>query len=437
MRFLTSESIGVLNSMSKKMTQRLYYYFAVFMAFLMVASVILPSIAQNVTQSQQLATALTPVPTNTAVPPTFPAPISDFASIAFEEDYLHPSGLFYLNIPTGWSVSNNVNNSRQAQVSLNSTTTSSVIEVYIERPATPVTSPEEVSGLYTSGTLAGSWNRYDSWREAGERRYVDDRVVIDFVLSRQGQDYFAQHTAWTDGNLVYVVRVVAPSNARDLMFWLSETMPTKFHVLEQYITSPLGWTGNYNQLTTTFIRYPSSWRVLDGGIGRPITTGAEDGTAVVVNTTDGAIADEATAREFVTGLRRNIEIVSVEEVTRTGATGFSVAYKFFTPDGEERNGLAVLLNGADGKLHTAVGQVNRGGADLNSDQGRAQFFDLTTALDTFSLLTGINLPALPQPTPAPTLVPATSVPTPEATTEMTPEAESPVVEVTSEATPSN
>jgi hypothetical protein len=413
--------------MSKKMTQRLYYYFALFMAILMVASLILPSIAQNVTQSQQQAAALTPIPTNTAVPPTFPAPLTDLTSITFDEDYLHPSGLFYVNIPTGWSVSNNVNNSRQAQVSFNSPTTSSVIELYVERPSTPVTTPEEVSGLYTSGVLAGSWNRYDSWREAGERRYVDDRVIIDFVLSRQGQDYFAQHTAWTDGNLVYVVRVVTPSNARDLMFWLSETMPTKFHVFEQYKTTPLGWTGNYNQFTTTFIRYPSTWRILDGGVGKPITAGAEDGTGVIVTTQEGQIADEAAAREFVSGLRRNIEIVSVKDVTRTGASGFSVAYKYFTPDGEERNGLAVLLNGENNQLHTAVGQIPSGGVDLNSDAGRAQFFDFTTALDTFSLLTGLNLPELEQPAPVPTAIPTTAVPTTEATPEMT-------VEVTNEAT---
>lgn len=376
----------------KRGIQKLEFYFAAFMAFLMISSLILPSIARNVTQNQQVAQALTPVPTATTVPPTFPAPVTDFSSIAFDTNYLHPSGLFYVDVPTGWTVSNNVNNTRQAQVSFNNPERVSVIELYVERPSTLVTTPEEVSGLYTSGTLAGSWNRYDSWREAGERRYVDDSVVIDFVLSRDGQDYFAQHTAWTDGNLVYVVRVVTPSNARDLMFWLSETMPTKFHVYEQYISTPLGWTGNYNQTTSTFIRYPNTWRILDGGGDKPLTVGLDDDTAVIVTTQAGQVAGETGAREFVGGLRRNLEVVSVKEVTRGDVSGFSVAYKFFTPDGEERNGLAVLLNGTDNTLHTAVGQVNGGGVDLNSDEGRALFFDVTTSLDTFSLLTGLTLP---------------------------------------------
>lgn len=410
--------------MSKKTTQRLYYYFAIFMAVLMVASLILPSIAQNVQQQQQQQ-ALTPVPTNTPIPPTFPPPLTDFSGITFEQDYLHPSGLFYVTLPKGWSVINHVNNTRQAQVSLNNAERVSVIEVYIERPSTPVTTPEEVSGLYTSGTLAASWRDYDRWREAGQRRYVDDRVVIDFVLSDGGVDYFAQHSAWTDGTWVYVVRVVVPSNASELMFWLTENMPNHFHVLEAYKGTPLGWTSQYNQLTTTFIRYPNSWRILDGSatlLTRPITIGVDDNTAIVVNTVDGNLPDEAAAREWVSALRRNLEVVSVKSITRSGVTGFSVAYKFFTPDGEERNGLAVLLNGSDNKLHIAVGRIASGGVDLNSDAGRAQFFDFTTAMDTFSLLTGLNLPPLPEPQPTPTRIPPTPVPTAETTPESTPEA---------------
>ncbi len=437
--------------MSKKTTQRLYYYFAVFMAVLMVASLILPSISQNLTQQQQLNQALTPVPTTTPIPPTFPPPLTDFSGITFAEDYLHPSGLFYVNLPSGWTVSNTVNNTRQAQVSLNNPERVSVIEMYIERPSTPVTTPEEVSGLYTSGTLASGWRDYDSWREAGERRYVDDRVIIDFVLSDSGVDYFAQHSAWTDGTWVYVVRVVVPSNASDLMFWLTENMPNHFHVLEAYKGTPLGWTARYNQLTNTFIRYSNAWRILDGSVAqldRPITLGVDDATSIVINTTDGNIADEAAAREFVSGLRRNIEIVSVAETTRPGMSGFSVAYKFFTPDGEERNGLALLMNGEDGKLHTAIGRIASGGVDLNTDVARAQFFDFVTAMDSFSLLTGLNLPALPQPTATPTRIPATPVPTTEVTPEMTAEADEavdvtpemtdmPEEEMTAEATPSN
>lgn len=430
--------------MSKKTTQKLYYYFAVFMAFLMVASLILPSIARNLTRNQQVQQALTPVPTATPVPPTFPPPLTDFSGITFTQDYLHPSGLFYVNLPSGWTVSNNVNNTRQAQVSLNNPERVSVIELYVERPSTPVTTPEEVSGLYTSGTLASSWRDYDSWREAGERRYVDDRVVIDFVLSEGGVDYFAQHSAWTDGNLVYVVRVVVPSNASQLMFWLTENMPSHFHVLDAYKNTPLGWVGRYNQLTTTFIRYPNSWRILDGStslLDRPITVGVDDNTAIVVNTSEGNIADEATASAYVSGLRRNIEIISVKAITRVGGTGFSVAYQFFTPDGEERDGLALLLNGENGKLHTAIGRIAAGGVDLNSDAGRAQYFDFVTAMDTFSLLTGLNLPALPTPEPTPTRIPATPVSTVEATPEATAlpveMTEAPVEEVTPEITPSN
>lgn len=378
---------------SKKATKRMYYIFGISMALLMVATTILPSIAQNMAQQQQIAQQLNPDPTATPVPPTFPPPITDFSSVTFTENYLHPSGLFYINLPSGWTVSNTVNNTRQAQVSLNNSSAASVIEVYLERPSTLVTTPEEVSGLYTTGILASSWNRYDSWREAGQRRYVDDRVILDFVLSRGGQDYFAQHTAWTDGNLVYVVRVVTPSNARDLLFWLTTEMVEHFYIYEQFKTTPLGWIGRYDSVTSTIIRYPNTWRVLDGGIeGRAVTVGLDDGTAIVVSTVDGQVADEDAARDYVLGLRRNNEIVSVREVSRTGADGYSVSYRFFTPDGEERNGLAILLNGADNQLHTAIGQVSRAGVDLNTPEGRGQLFDFTTTLDTFSLLTGLNLP---------------------------------------------
>ncbi|PJF28473.1 MAG: hypothetical protein CUN52_13130, partial [Phototrophicales bacterium] len=62
-------------------------------------------------------------------------------------------------------------------------------------------------------------------------------------------------------------------------------------------------------------------------------------------------------------------------------------------------------------------------------------------MDTFSLLTGLNLPPLSTPEPTPTRLPATPVPTVEATPEMTAVpvdmTEAPIEEITPETTPSN
>lgn len=245
---------------------------------------------------------------------------------------------------------------------------------------------------------------------------------MDFLLSRGGQNFLAQQTAWTDGTWVYMIRVVTPDNARDFLYWLTDEMVSHFHILDQFKNTPMGWTAFHDRRTNTILRYPNSWRILDGGsAGRPITVGIDDGTAIVANTIDGQVGDETAARDFVSGLRRNVTVVSVMPISRVGASGFSVAYRFATPDGEERSALAILLNGSAGKLHTAIGQISRGGVDLNSQEGRAQFFDLTTALDSFSLLSGLNLPALPEPTPIPTRPAPTSTPEIELTPEMTPE----------------
>lgn len=393
--------------MKNKRMQRMTYGFGISMAVLMVLSLFLPALTQNaVNNTQQIDP-----PTPTVVPvPTFPPPITDFSSISFEEEYLHPSGLFTLGIPTGWTPNQPVTNPSQAQITLGNPDTVSVIEAYITTPTTPIETADQLSEQFNTAALNSSWRQYTSANELA-RRVEGDRLLIDFELERTNQQFLARHVAWAEDNWIYVVRVVVPQNARDLMFFLLDAVAENFEGNTQFADTPLGWNGYFDQENEHILRHPTTWTLVDGGDGQPASFAAADGTAVQIETAEVAIPDETAARQWVENLRSGIQAQSIEPVSRPGGDGFAVAYTYTNPDGEQLSGKAVLLNGEDGKLHTANALLPTGGVDLNNPEDQTAFPDVTTSLETFSLLQGLNLP---QPEPEPTPEPVMEV-TPEAT----------------------
>lgn len=410
-------------------TQTISIYVGIGLAILMGASLIAPALQPTTTVQE----APTIEPTNTPEP-EYPDPITDFSTISFEQGkYLHPSGLFTVSVPTGWQPSQPFNNGRQAQSNFNNADQLSVIEVYLQDPAgQEINTLEDLSGLFTFASLSNSWARYTNWEELSrELDEENNRVVIDFRLSRGAEQFFAQHAAWYDDEYVYVVRAVTPENNPELLFFLIENMIPTVEALPQFSGSPLGWSAYFDDAENHIVRFPSNWQITDTGQGLPTSIEGED-IAMRVELGDDQISDEDAARAYVEGLRSDIEVVSVEPVERNGGEGFAVAYSYSTPDGSPVSGQVVLLNGEDDLLHIANGFINGVDLDLNADDIPTEAQGLTGALDTFSLITGVDFYEPPPPPVTPTPQPVEES-TPEATPEATDAAES-TPEATLEAT---
>ncbi len=428
--------------MRGKNAQRVYWVVGVGLAILMGLSLFAPALAPT-TQPQ----ADIPEPTNTPAP-TPPPPITDFSGISFTaEEYLHPSGLFAVSVPTGWEPSAPVNSGVQAQASMNNPNALSVVEASLQKPDPLPDTLDALSAIYTRNFLSGSWARYSSWEELSRRNDEENnRLLIDFRLERQGQTFLARQASWFDEDYVYLVRVVAPDNMIDLMNFMLEEMLDEIRVQPQFIGTPLIWNGYFDPQDQHILRYPQEWQITDEVAGGPTSIESRDGARLRVEArADDTVGDEEAATAFVESLLPGAQVLTAQPVTRNDAeSGFSVSYQLPDPDGAPQSGLAVLLNGADGQLHIANGLVANTDVDFNAIDATAEaaesddaeptpvnpmVTDFAAVMETFSLLTGLNLPEPePEPTPVPTEEPVEA--TEEAAAEMT---EEPEAEATEEA----
>jgi hypothetical protein len=442
--------------MQQNQAKRASIYLGVFMAVVLVAGIFLPLIRQS-------ENAIIPEPTETPLP-TFPPPPSDLASIRFDQAYLHPSGIFSIGQPDGWNASEPSKGPNIAQINLINDASLAVVDSYVE--ATPV-SEAELSDHFTEQAIASSWSNFTTWQESSRSTGDDGRLTIDFSVTLQGRTYVARQIAWTDGTWIYVVRVLVPENATELLRYLLDNFVASMHPQTQFQGTPLDWDGYYDPSVSHIIRYPASWTLTDSAPGRPASISSSDGSTLRVESQAGAsVADEAAARAWVEGRGSGITVTSVVPVTRELGQGFSVAYTTTTVDGGKTSGLAVLLNGPDGTLHTANLQFPASDVDLNTisarpgetpaveataeataeatsepEAGNEEYAQLAEIMGTFYVIEPINLSVQslpPTATPLPTLTPTnppTEVPaTVEATAEATEAATVEATEAASEAT---
>ncbi|NWF69809.1 MAG: hypothetical protein HXY40_12060 [Chloroflexi bacterium] len=357
----------------------------------------------------------TPAPTPTIIA-TFPPPL-DPALISYATQYMHPSGLFSVAVPNPpvWnSIEPQSTTTRQSVAFRNDL---SVIEVYVEKADTPIASMDELNARFTTPILQGSWSRYSPVRETG-RRVEGDRVLIDFELGFRQQTYLARHVAWTDGDWIYVVRIVMPDNARDQLVGMLESEIGTFVPYTQFSASPFEWNATYDAQARHLIRFPSTWIVTDSSPGLPTSVSGPDGSALRLESRAGSVADEAAARAFVTAQRPGATVVSVAPTTRGDSSGFSVAYSLTNADGDAISGLMVLLNNADGMLRFADLRMPRAGVDLNAlpaldpavPATAAQVDNQTAAqiMSTFWVFPGLAVP-VPTLTPIPTALPTSTL----------------------------
>ncbi len=381
--------------MQKKQIRWSVLAFGILMSVIMVASLATPLLlqfAQNRSLRQQAELqeeqAVTPVPT---FPP--PIPVTD---IGFERRVLQANGLFTVAVPQPpeWDTveSRFEAFANRAQVIMRNP--NGVVEAYVERPAEPPTTTEDVSTIFSQAALGTSWRNYSSWAETA-RSVGADRLTIDFELEQQSRTFVARQQSWTDGEWVYSVRVVTPENATDQLVFTLDGVSNSLEPLKQFAGTPFEWDAYYDGASNHLLRYPDAWTITDAADGRPASFEATDGTvAVRVETVDADISDESGASAYVEGLANVTEVLSVQP--REAGDGYSVAYRFANFDGEGGSGLAVLLN-SDESTHVADARVLAAEADLIA--AADEFPDVTGALQTFSIIGAIEV-AEPPPLPS-------------------------------------
>lgn len=406
----------------------------IFMAVVLIGGTILQLFAPNIPITQET------IPPTDAPIPTFPPPVTNLQSLSFDKVYLHPSGMYAIAQPDGWTADQPNTARALAQVNMVNNSTLSVIDAYVEDAGGPVT-VEDLSPRFTQQVLAQSWSRFSRWTETN-RRLEGETLLIDFQVTLQRQTYIARQKVWTDGEWIYVVRVLTPENARDYLLYILDNVSSRITPFKEFAGTPFEWLAYYDVPTRHIIRYPAAWTVTDSAPGRTASIAGANGEALRVEARPGVnIADEGAARAWLENERPGATILSVRPVTRGELSGFSVAYSFVTPDGDPQSGLALLLNGDD-RLHIANLRFPAENVDLNAvtpaaapetagaettpeaEAQNAYYGELALVMSTFRLMPALDLSedSLPPATPVPTPLPPTTEATEEATAEAEPEA---------------
>ena len=362
--------------------KRMTYIIGFGLVAILGLSTILPLLSTNVTTPIQQA------PVEPTALPTFPPP-PDPSTITFDETYLHPSGLFTVAEPNGWSPSQPLTTQEQVRAVFSNTQQQGVIQVDVDRPASAGEEPltlDDVDARFNDSWLSASWREYTSWEESSRER-EDDRLVIDFALGLRGQTYVARQTAWTDGDWIYSVRVVMPENATNSLLYILDNVANSLEPNKEFAGTPFNWNAYFDPQATHVIRYPAEWDLADSAPGRPASIQG-DGSAIlrVEAQADTQISSEEEARTWAEQLRSNVSVLSVEPVSRDDSEGYSVAYSYRTVDGDAQSGLALLLNGPEDQLHVANLRFTGNEVDLNAAEVDEQYSSLLDVLDTFTIM---------------------------------------------------
>jgi hypothetical protein len=388
-------------------TRRISLVLGIFMLVVLVAGAILPIFQQNIAQTTERVEP-TAAPTN-----TYPPPVTDFSGIALDQLYLHPTGLFTIAQPTGWTITAPSTQQGVAQVGMNNGSNLSVIDAYIQKPLTSVTTAQQVSDTLTQDVLSATWRQYRRWEETN-RRIENERVVMDFSIDFNRQQYVARQVSWTDGEFIYSVRVVVPENGIELLRYLIDNLPATMTINRAVAGVPFDWQASYDPIANHIIRYPQGWVVQDNAPGRTTSLAGANGEALRIETRPLTTPlDEAFARNFVTSEQANASVTSVQPITRGTVSGFAVSYTFTTADGEPRSGMAQLLDAGNGTVHIANLRFPAPNVDLNALPGidvaatptTVPTLAPTATLDPAAPTTDPNV--VPTLAPTPTLNPLT------------------------------
>ena len=360
-------------------TKTLTYVIGIIMTIAMVGSLILPMLTGNIGQAEVDSEAARPTPLPA---PTLPPP-PDTAAISFDRSYLHESGLFTIGAPTGWSPSAGSNTPDELRASLTNASLLSVIEVRINQNQAGIDDTDALSAYLDRTWLGHSWSGYSRWDETS-RKITDAGIVqIDFNLSRGRSDMIARQESWLEGGEIYSVRVVMAENAPQELKFVLRGVAESIERLPIYADAPFGWNAYFDNVDKHIVRYPSDWEVTDAAEGLPATIEGDD-VSLVLSTVDVAVSSEDDAVDWIQNWRSGVNARTAEAVEVDGFAGFKVSYELSTLDGASESGLAVMLNGADNRLHVANLRHQHTNEDLLAVD--ASDFPTVAVIDSFRLV---------------------------------------------------
>ncbi len=358
---------------------RNYVIFCIVMVVVLGLSAFAPLIPNN----QNTQTAVPPTPTE---PPVIPTPISDLSSLSFDNRVVSESGLFSVAVPTGWEVGSNVGTTNEAQMTQRNANANSVIETRVILPPVPITDIAGVEAYFNDSWLQSSWRDYTTWNKSGDE-VVGDNYIADFSLERTGTEFIGRQEAWTDGTWLYMVRVVTPTNASDMLIYILNGVKQSLTPNTQFVGSPFDWKSYFDTTYKYLIRFPQTWAVTDSASGKP-TSLAGDGATIRVETIAAIVADADAAQAWVE-TTYGATVTSVEPVERFGNTGFAVAYQVPNVDGGTSSGYAVLLANGD-QVSVADLRLPAANVDLNIIAADSQYSSWKAILDTFGIFPDIT-----------------------------------------------
>ena len=369
-------------------TKRLTVIIGIIMTVAMVGSLILPLISGQVAQSD--AYSQTPQPTRR--PDPTPPPPPDTSAIDFDQQYLHPSGLFTVAAPTGWSSASNSNTADELRASLSNNDLQSVVEARIIKNYSGINDADGLSAFFERSWLEQSWREYSGWDETSRKIADDGRLTIDFNLRRSRNYLIARQEAWLQDGEIYSVRVITAENAPRELKYLLRGVAKSVSRIGLYMDAPYEWQVYFDNIDKHMVRFPANWEVTDAAGGLPATIVSDD-AIMVVETLDVALRSEADAMHWIEESRVGLRSRTIEPVEVSGAPGYLISYGFTTIDGASASGLALVLNGTDNRLHVANGRISDLDVDLLGVD--ASEYSLRAILNSFRLLPELN--ALTEP----------------------------------------
>ena len=335
--------------MSREMQKRMSIIIGSFLVIVMGATAILPAISRpNITPTE----AATPLPP----PEPFPPPIAN-SELDFSARYLHPGALYTVPIPQpfAWNQILPGAESQLARTTMRGDL--HVIEVYISNE--PELTTDALPEHFSSGRLESTWRNYQQVSRRGPGELRDDRFYVDYNLSLNRRLFNARHLAWTDGQLLHVVRVVGPGNATEQTIYLAEQMAAGLAAIPQFSGGQAGWSAYWDREAAYVIRFPARWELLDSAPGRPASLAIGSDASLRLESIAGALPDESAARKQLADARPNAELLT----SAAWQDGLALSYTYETALGEEQSGVWVIRPGADGAILRA--EVNITGIALD------------------------------------------------------------------------
>ena len=360
-------------------TKRFTVVLGIVMSAAMVVSLIAPLLSGQVGVADNLAetprATLRPDPTNPPPP--------DIALIDFDSRYLHSSGLFTVAVPSGWEATTDSGSADELKAGFSNGAAQSIVDARIIKNPDGISTAEELSAFFSRDALNESWREYWNWDETSRKLDGDGEVVIDFNLSRSRVHFIARQRAWLQDGDIYSARVVTPENAPRELKYVLDGWAESIKRLDVYRGAAFEWNGYFDNAEKHLIRYPGGWQVVDAAPGAPATVIGDDAT-LVVEAADAALNNEEDARNWIETWRGGIEALSSESVEVAGASGYRVSYRMTTLDGAVESGLALMLRGADDRLHIANARASQLDTDLLGDDNASSL--LRSVIDSFRLL---------------------------------------------------